>query len=310
MNASEMETMIPLVPVRVSYDEVCDMATSGAIGVVRAIIDPFVADALLANNNARNRGVRERHVRFLVDQQESQKFVFNGESIVFGDDGNINNGQHRLLAAVRSGIAIEVLLVFGIPADRFSTYDQVSRRNSGDVLASVDEPNASKVAATLKHIDNYFGGGLGKAWTSANEHARGDNSYVLELKIKYPGVGKCVSRCGHFPKYTVPTLAAALYWLFSQVDEEATEEFFRVVEDSAQAHEISDQVLVAAAVQLRKWLTSNALGKRKSNSFTVANIWIKAWNAYRTGKIPKIYIHHDNEGQILIENKLSRNGSK
>ena len=308
--ATCVEMMMLLEPHHVSYDEVCEMATNGDIGVCRAIIDADVCRQLLANNNARNRGVRRAHVRFLVEQQKSGKFVFNGESIIFGCDGNINNGQHRLIAGVQSGVDFEVLLVFGIPVDRFSTYDQVSRRSSADVLASIDEPNANKLAAALKHIDNYFGGGLGKAWTSANECARGDNSYVLELMDKYPGVGKCITRCGHFPKYTPPALASALYWLFSQVDEDATEDFFRVVEDSAQSAEISDQTLVASAVQLRKWLTSNALGKRKHSSYTVANIWIKAWNAYRTGRIPKIYVHHDSEGQVLIENNRSRHGNK
>jgi hypothetical protein len=310
MATCEMEMMVALEPAHVSYEQVCDMATNGLVGVCRAIIAPDVAEKLLANNNARNRGVRKGHVKFLVEQIKSDKFVFNGESIVFGDDGNINNGQHRLIACVQSKAAFEVLLVFGIPVERFSTYDQVSRRSSGDVLASIDEPNAIRLASALKHIDNYFGGGLGKSWTSANLSARGDNSYVLELKAKYPRVAKCVTRCGHFPRYTTATLAAALYWLFSQVDEEATEYFFQVVEDSPNTSEISDEILVAAAVQLRKWLTSNALGKRKHSPYTVANVWIKAWNAYRTGKVPKIYIHHDSEGQILIEDRLSRQQGK
>jgi hypothetical protein len=306
MSVCEMESMVELVLQHMSYEQICDMSTRGVVGVCRAVIAPDVAKQLLANHNARNRGVRKHHIKFLTEQLKSGKFVFNGETIVFGDDGNINNGQHRLIAGVQSGVCFEVLLVFGVPRDRFSTYDQVSRRSSGDVLASVKEANAIKVAAALKHIDNYFGGGMGKAWTTANTSLRGDNSYVLDLREKYAGVDKCVSRCGHFPKYTTPTLASALYWLFSQVDEQETEQFFRIVEDSAGSGEGYDETMLAAAIQLRKWLTLNALGKRKPSAYTVANIWIKAWNAYRTGRIPKIYIHHDSEGQILIENKLIR----
>lgn len=288
------------VALELSHDQICALATDGAVLVARAIITPEVAQQLLDNNNARNRSLRKSQMTFLIGQCKSDKFVFNGETIVFGDDGNINNGQHRLRACAASGVSIDVLLCFGVPRSRFTTYDQSSRRTPGDVLSIEGHVNAIKLSAALRHIDNYYAGGMGKAHASVERSVRGDNSYVLELAEKYHGVAASVRRCANFPRYTTATLASALYWLFSREDEQAAEQFFKIVEDTTQAGDQHDAVMFEAAAKLRKWLTTNALGARKSPNSTVANIWIKAWNAYRTGKIPKIYIYSADEGQILI----------
>jgi hypothetical protein len=294
------EAMDLSVAVEMSHEDICALATNGRICVARATITSEVAMELLDSNNSRNRSVRKSQMEFLNGQLRNGKFVFNGETIVFGDDGNINNGQHRLRSCAETGVPIDVLLCFGVPVERFTTYDQSSRRTPGDVLSIEGHPNAIRLSATLRHIDNYYAGGMGKAHANSDRTIRGDNSYVLELLQKYPGADACVKRCAGFPRYTKATLAAALYWLFSQEDTQAAEQFFKIVEDTTQAGEAHDPVMFAAATKLRKWLTTNALGSRKSPSNVVANIWIKGWNAYRTAAIPKIYLYRDDEGQILV----------
>ena len=288
------------VAVEMSHDDICAFATDGRVFVARAIITPDVAQELLDNNNTRNRSVRKSQMEFLTGQLKNGKFVFNGETIVFGDDGNINNGQHRLRSCAEAGVPIDVLLCFGVPKARFTTYDQSSRRTPGDVLSIEGHTNSIKLSAALRHIDNYYAGGMGKAHANPDRTIRGDNSYVLELLGKYQGVEACVKRCAGFPRYTTATLAAALYWLFCREDAQAAEQFFKIVEDTTQAGESHHPVMFEAATKLRKWLTTNALGSRKSPSNVVANIWIKGWNAYRTGNIPKIYLYRDDEGQILV----------
>jgi hypothetical protein len=288
------------IAVELSHDDICLLATDGRVFVSRAIITPDVAQQLLDNNNARNRGVRQSQMVFLTGQLKNGKFVFNGETIVFGDDGNINNGQHRLRSCAEAGVPIDVLLCFGVPKGRFTTYDQSSRRTPGDVLHIEGHVNSIKLSAALRHIDNYYAGGMGKSHANSDITIRGDNSYVLELLEKYKGVDACVKRCAGFPRYTTSTLAAALHWLFCQEDAQAAEQFFRIVEDTTQAGESHDPVMFEAATKLRKWLTTNALGQRKAPGNVVANIWIKGWNAYRTGNIPKIFLYRDEEGQVLV----------
>lgn len=298
LNADELVDLS--VPVELSYEDICSFTEDGRVLVLRAIITPDVAKQVLDNNNSRNRSVRKSQMEFLSGQLKNDKFVFNGETIVFGDDGNINNGQHRLRSCAEAGVAIDVLLCFGIPRSRFTTYDQCSRRTPGDVLSIEGHPNAIKLSAALRQIDNYYAGAMGKAHAGSDRSNRGDNSYVLELFAKYKDVDACVRRCAGFPRYTTATLAAALLWLFCREDADAAEQFFRIVEDTTQAGDAHDQVMFEAATKLRKWLTTNALGQRKSPNHVVANIWIKGWNAYRTGNIPKIYLYREEEGQILV----------
>lgn len=308
MSVAMTNGLVEVFAVEVSYDDVCEMATCGAVGVCRAIITTEVAKQLLQSNNIRNRGYRKSQLKMLVNQLRKGKFVFNGETVVFGDDGNLNNGQHRLQACVTSGKTIEVLLVFGIPKDHFVTYDQVARRSCGDVLSVQRQPNAVKLAAALRQIDNYHLGAMGKSHAPGNHDTRGDNSYVLELREKYPGVDHCVRRCSRMPRHTSACLAAALYYLFSQVDEADADDFFRVVCDELNIEEQTniDPFMCEAGRKLRQWLSDNHGKSARLGPVFVANIWIKAWNAYRTGKIPKIYKYQSNEGQVAIERRLIR----
>ena len=308
MNVTCNQGLVELSAVELSYDEVCELATAGQVGVCRAVITPTVAKQLLQSNNLRNRGYRRSQLKMLVQQLRQGKFVFNGETVVFGDDGNLNNGQHRLQGCATADTSMEVLLVFGIPKDHFVTYDQVARRNCGDVLSVERQPNAIKMAAALRQIDNYHFGAMGKSHAPGNHETRGDNSYVLELRDKYPGVDHCVRRCSKMPRHTSVCLAAALYYLFSQVDEADADDFFRVVSDELSIEEQGniDPSMCEAGRKLRQWLSDNHGKSAWLGPSFVANVWIKAWNAYRTGKIPKIYKYQANEGQIMVERRLIR----
>lgn len=282
-----------------SYDDISDLATCGKHCVVLARIEPDVARAVLANNNARNRQTRGRNIKFLKEQIGSGRFVYNGETIVFGDDGNLNNGQHRLIACGESENAIDALLVFGVPADRFVTYDQGASRSGADVLSIEGQQNCGRLAAALRHIDNFGRGKIGDH-NGADNNKRMDNAYVLELLSKHPGIELSVSRCSHFPRTTRPSLAAALHYLFSKVDAVATEEFFNIVEHGIVLERQYDKCLAESAVNLREWLHRNVMSHKKSSPKVVANVWIKAWNGYRKGKVPKVLMFKDTEEQVEI----------
>lgn len=290
---------IELTLTTLSYEDICDLATCGKHCVVLARIEPDVARAVLNSSNARNRDIRLRNVKFLNEQIASDRFVYNGETIVFGDDGNLNNGQHRLIACGESAKAIDVLLVFGVPVDRFVTYDQGAARSGADVLSIEGQQNCGRLAAALRHLDNFSRGRIGDH-NGADSTRRSDNAYVLDLLSKYPGVESSVSRCCHFPKITRPSLAAALHYMFSKIDAEAAEEFFDIVEHGIVLEREYHKCLAESAVNLREWLHRNVMSHKKSPQNVIANVWIKAWNGYRKGKVPKVLMFKDTEDQVEI----------
>jgi hypothetical protein len=273
--------------------DVEDILTSSQSGVCRAILSPDAAAMLLESHNFKNRGLKKHQKAFLQRQIKDGKFVYNGETIIVGDNGQILNGQHRLAACVAAGMAIEVLIVFGVPASTFVTVDQGARRTGGDVLAIEGHKNCNNLAAALRQIDNYFKGALGKSHANgpAGVEGRGDNSFTLELLARYPGVEQSVSKMKGV-RITAPAVACALHYLFMQRSPEQADEFCDVVMNGfSPDHSYTD--IGRASGMLREWLMRAALGNKKTPPWVQANIWIKAWNAGRTGVMPKVLTWKD-----------------
>jgi hypothetical protein len=285
--------------VEMHAEDVAEIISSGQAGVCRAVLSPEAAGLLLAKHNTRNRGVKRHQREFLKRQIEREQFAYNGETIVIGDDGQVMNGQHRLIACVAAGVPIEVLMVFGVPAKHFVTIDQGARRNAADVLTIEGHKSCTCLAGCLRQIDNYFNDCLGRSHAKGSIGDRADNARALQLVEKYPDVAASVSAMVHC-RLTPPALAAALHYLFCMVDREQADEFCGVVLDGVKP-DVTYSDIGKAAAMLREWLMRAAIGFKKTPPHYIANVWIKAWNAGRTGVFPKILVYKDLEGQILIK---------
>lgn len=77
---------------------------------MRTLITPERA-ATIMEQNIINRKINQANVDFLVDQMNDDQFVFNGESIIISNEGHLLDGQHRLMACIKSNKPIEVSLV-------------------------------------------------------------------------------------------------------------------------------------------------------------------------------------------------------
>lgn len=281
-------------------EDIEDILTSDQRGVCRAILSAEAAAILLKNHNFKNRGLKKHQKQFLQGQIDSGKFVYNGETIIVGDNGQILNGQHRLAACVATGKPIEVLMVFGVPAAAFVTVDQGARRGGADVLCIEGHKNCNALAGALRQIDNYYKGAIGKAHASgpAGKEGRGDNSFTLELLSRYPGVEASVFKMKGI-RISPPSVAIALHYLFTQVDKDAADEFCDVVMNGYQLDTTYLSAGAAGGV-LREWLVRAATGSKKSLPWVIANIWIKAWNAGRDGVMPKVLSWKDGIDKPLI----------
>lgn len=286
-----------LEAVEITAEDIKEILAARQSGVCRAILSPCAARVLLESHNGRNRGLKRHQKYFLRGQIESGKFAYNGESIVVGDDNQVMNGQHRLNACVDSEIPIEVLMVFGVPADAFVTIDQGARRNGADVLSIEGHKNCVALAGCLRQVDNYFRDAIGKSHAGGNS-ARNDNAKFLELLDQYPDVKGSVSKMLHC-KLTPPSLAAALHYLFAMQDKDQAEEFCDVILEGVKT-DVQYSDVGKAAAMLREWLMRQAIGHKSTPQNYVANVWIKAWNAGRSGVFPKVLMYKDIEGQVII----------
>lgn len=100
----------------------------------------------------RNRNVTNSHVKYIANQMSRGAFEYNGEPIIIGTSLEVLDGQHRLLACIKSGVEFETELVEGVPPCRFATIDTGKNRSGGDVLTVEGYKHAKTLASTIRAI--------------------------------------------------------------------------------------------------------------------------------------------------------------
>lgn len=101
------------------------------IGFAIVNITPELAKIMLENNTS-NRSVRTALVNKLSNYMTEGTWKLNGEPIVIREDGTIANGQHRLLAIIKSGVSVKCVVIWGIATEDSYTYDSGAARRVAD----------------------------------------------------------------------------------------------------------------------------------------------------------------------------------
>lgn len=128
-------------------------STKSALSAVVETITPAIAEAYLQHNHA-NRHPNMALIKYYADQMKKGNWLLNGEAICFDENGDLTNGQHRLMAVIMAGVSIQTLVVRNTPEGSFATYDQGKKRTPGDVFSLCDILNATRTSAIVRRY--YF----------------------------------------------------------------------------------------------------------------------------------------------------------
>lgn len=258
--------------------------TPNVKGEVRAIT-PAIAEEWLGKSKS-NRRLNHRMVTAYATDMKSGKWKTNGEPVIFSGDELLLAGRHRLAACLEANTQFETVVVTGIPEDAFDTIDALRKRTVGDILSIRQLPSGRALAAALNIIWKYRNDDL------ASTRKRPPIQELLELLTIYPELQDASDPRGSIAmatraKSVIPLgQGIGLHFLFSQVDQEAANDFFeQIVQDS-------DDADTAGAVLRYSLFRMNESGGTRS-SRVIAAIIIKAWNAYRNNNIPRLlrYVH-------------------
>ena len=113
-------------------------------------IDPKTAEEILADRNKGNRPPKPNTVQQFAADMENNRWGLTGDTIKFGTDGRLLDGQNRLSAAVRSGKSLRTHVVFGIDPALFGRMDIGKPRNPADILYIAGFRYASTLAAAIR----------------------------------------------------------------------------------------------------------------------------------------------------------------
>ena len=98
------------------------------------LVTKSMAQEWLNNFNTNNRKAKRHIVDKYADQMSRGQWVVNGDTICFDITGTLIDGQHRLLAVIKSEVPLRTTVVRNLPLDAFATLDDGSLRSAGDVI--------------------------------------------------------------------------------------------------------------------------------------------------------------------------------
>ena len=179
-------------------------------------ITPAIARDLLSRNPD-NRVMVKAYLAKYTKDMASGAWEINGESIIIADDGNVNDGQHRLNACIAADTSFQTLIVTGVRRASRLTVDQGVARHFGSYLGMDGIVNSNKAAALVRMIFDYntTGGrtfGTSKKATNAELKAyHDDHADMIQTLIHY---GVNVPR-SFLDTVATATLVSFWRWLMS-----------------------------------------------------------------------------------------------
>jgi len=140
--------------------------------------------------NKKNRKVRSGVVDKYARDMKAKRWQVTGDAVRFDKDTNLIDGQHRLLACVKSNAPFETLVIYGLPPESQDVMDQGAVRRSEDVLSLRGWNNVTGLAATARVLlaerDGVATGGS-NTYSTAEVLACIDKHRIMSRYIPAPG---------------------------------------------------------------------------------------------------------------------------
>lgn len=96
-------------------------------------VTPALAEEWLKHNIV-NRTVRGAELEKLVRDMKNGCFVLTHQGIAFNEDGDLIDGQHRLMACALSGVTIRLMVTRYLPNDAATHIDNGAKRTFADAI--------------------------------------------------------------------------------------------------------------------------------------------------------------------------------
>ena len=251
------------------------------------IITPDAAARYLAEAAGNgNRTIKTRHMQDkLAADLANGLWEVNGETVSFDYNGVLREGHHRMQAVCVADTPMETFVVRGIRPEVTRTIDTGVSRTARDVFSMEDEANAATMASAAKAYLAWRDTGFvatkaipvysPSAQDELRRSPQGEDLRVAVRKVK----AWFATQKGQ-PRLKVWWgLYAVIYLAFTEAtDSDTADAFFELV-SSPYGHSQGDPELA-----LRGKLTTLQAEKQPVTDFTLAYMFVTAWNARRLGE--------------------------
>ena len=225
-------------------------------------ITPDIAEAMLKANTRNYRKYNSHLIQMYAEDMRNGNWKLNGEPIVFYKNGSLANGQHRLMAVVKSGVSIQFLVVYDVDDDTME-YDLGKSRNDIDVVRSFGlEASNTSIAAVSFITSRYYGYKNGYTSSKVSKikfYKKHEETLNKALSIVACGSSKPACKIGLL--LMVAFILLELGW-----DEMLLRDFFKVANSG-----YSNGILESSAITFKKCLDEwKHTGKKSTNICDIA----------------------------------------
>ena len=121
-------------------------------------IDPDFAQALL-DTQVDNRPLKIKSLDGMVRAMKAGKFPFCADPVRVNERGELEDGEHRMRAIVKSGTTQKMLIAWGLPSENRKHYDSGNTRNAADqVKLRLKIPNAPAMSSAANLLIRWEAG--------------------------------------------------------------------------------------------------------------------------------------------------------
>lgn len=242
--------------------------------------------------NSNNRQPSQRYIATLCRDMKSGNWHLDGNSIKFNCDGQLLDGQHRLMACVSASVSFTTLVALGVDKSAMQSLDCGRKRTFGDVLKIAGTSNHKNLAAVARIIFAYERGDIGRIEPST--HA--ELSLVME---NHPDLFESVIYCknkrnaGGVPLLPLP-LSSALHYLFSDLDDSLADTYIGALLSGIDTGSVGVYPAVSRYLASRVRIYGGAAHKEQVYGV------IRGWNALRRGEKIQLLRYCPGQTQTII----------
>lgn len=235
------------------------------------VVTPDLAKRWLGYN-VRNRTLRDRYVARYARDMASDNWKLTGEAIKFDTNGALLDGQHRLAAVIKSGVAVPFLVVRGLASESQDHMDTGNARTAADMLSINSHTNAAALAAAARLALGVEHGDIDRYQPT---HAE-----VREFVEANPTLIESVEFTRGLARRTdcPPAVVAYSHWRLAQIDAIEAANFWLGAAEKAGLR-AGDPVIA---------LTNRFAEARRNRETLSRRIYLsliyRAWNTRRAGK--------------------------
>jgi hypothetical protein len=177
-------------------------------------ITPSLAKEIITKYQRNNRRLSPENLNFITKQMVEGTFKFNGESIVFNEDGGLDDGNHRMHSIVNSGKTYVFTVISGLSKEAFMTMGTGKKRTGNDVFEIMKVPSASLASSSTRFIYLFR---KGKYRKGANSVASLSNQELYEYYLNLDNFDEWVKLGNRYYKQSEMLVTGTLFVGFSYI---------------------------------------------------------------------------------------------